>query len=188
MVETCAVILALAYLLLATRENILCWHCAFISSAIYVALNWQAKLPMVSALSVYYMGMAVYGWYQWRHGGRQQAGVRIHTLSARRHLLIFGLILTLSAVSGYLLDRYTQTVWPYVDSFVTWGSVITTYLVTKKILENWLYWILIDSIGISLYIKGGLHQTALLLLIYVVICVYGYFSWRELRRQQVTDG
>jgi nicotinamide mononucleotide transporter len=90
--EGVAVVLAIAYLLLATRENLLCWYCAFVSAAIYTLLFWDVRLLMDSALNVYYMGMAVYGWQQWRFGGTQHDGIAIRTLSIPNHLTIFVVI------------------------------------------------------------------------------------------------
>jgi nicotinamide mononucleotide transporter len=177
--ETGAVSLAIAYLLLATRENIICWYCAFVSTVIYTALFWQVSLLMESALNIYYMGMAVYGWHQWRSGGQGHHGVVIRTLCRRRHLQILMLIATLTVISGYALSNATQAAWPYVDSFTTWASVITTIMVAKKILENWLYWFVIDSVSIPLYIERGLHLTAILFAAYLVIVVIGYLTWRK---------
>ena len=71
--EAFAVFLAIAYLLLAVRENILCWYCALFSTAIYIFLFWNVSLLMESALNVYYLLMAVYGWYQWKYGGTNLA-------------------------------------------------------------------------------------------------------------------
>lgn len=177
--EVLAVLLAIAYLLLAARENVLCWYCALISTAIYTALFWDVSLLMESALNVYYMAMACYGWYQWRYGGDLEQGVVIRTLTPSQHLAMIAAILLITAMSGYLLTRFTAAAWPYVDSFTTWASVATTYLVTKKILENWLYWLVIDSISIPLYIDRGLYLTALLFVVYLIIVVFGYFSWRR---------
>jgi nicotinamide mononucleotide transporter len=80
---------------------------------------------------------------------------------------------------AYLLSEHSSAAWPYVDSFTTWASVITTYLVTRKYLQNWLYWIVIDLVSIPLYIDRGLNLTALLFVAYVIIAVIGYFKWRE---------
>jgi nicotinamide mononucleotide transporter len=112
--------------------------------------------------------------------------VEIHCLGLSRHFAIVALILLVTVVSGSLLSRYSDAAWPYVDSFTTWASVITTYMVTRKILENWLYWVLIDAVSIPLYIDRGLTMTALLYAAYVVIAAMGYLSWRRhfLRLQQ----
>jgi nicotinamide mononucleotide transporter len=65
-----------------------------------------------------------------------------------------------------------------VDAFVAWVSVLATWMVARKVLENWLYWIVVDSVAAALYWSQGLHATAVLFVVYVVIAVRGYFTWR----------
>ncbi len=187
--ELTAVVSAIAYLLLAIREKVLCWLFAFLSTAIYTVLFWDVSLLMDSALNVYYMVMAVFGWYQWTHGGGdarstgEQAGtdqhLSIRSMSRHQHGLMITAIVMLSAGSGYLLGEHSHAAWPYIDSFTTWASVITTYLVTRKYLQNWLYWIVIDAVSVPLYIERGLGLTALLFAAYIIMAGLGYFSWRR---------
>jgi len=144
-------------------------------------LFWDVSLLMDSALNVYYMAMAVYGWHQWTRGGANGGGqhaLAVCIMSGRQHLLVVTAIAVLSMVSGYLLSEHSNAAWPYVDSFTTWASVITTYLVTRKYLQNWLYWIVIDAVSVPLYIDRGLELTALLFAAYIIIAFFGYFSWR----------
>ena len=187
--ELVAVILAIAYLLLILRENIWGWYCAFFSTAIYTLLFWEVSLLMDSALNVYYMGMAVFGWWQWQHGdnaGSQQ--LTIKRWAWRKHLIAMAAIVTASLISGYLLDANTEAAWPYLDSFTTWASVFTTWLVTRKILENWLYWIVIDAVACFLYVDRALYLTALLFAAYTLICLFGYARWRRTFQQQNAVG
>mgnify|MGYP001820554280 FL=1 len=181
--EAVAVVFAIAYLLLAVKENILCWLFALLSTAIYTILFWDVSLLMESALNVYYMAMAVYGWQQWtrggKNGGSEPHALGIQSLSVSQHVIVIAAIAVLTLVSGYLLGEHSSAAWPYVDSFTTWASVITTYLVARKYLENWVYWIIIDTVSIPLYIDRGLNLTALLFVAYVVIAVVGYFKWRD---------
>ena len=181
--EMTAVIFAIFYLLLAVKENILCWLFALMSTAIYTVLFWDVSLLMESALNVYYMAMAVFGWYQWTRGGHNGDGephaLAVQSMSARQHALVIIAIVILSSVSGYLLGEHSSAAWPYVDSFTTWASVITTYLVTRKYLQNWLYWIVIDAVSVPLYIDRGLGLTALLFAAYIVIAAFGYLKWRN---------
>jgi len=183
MLEVTAVVFALAYVLLAVKENVLCWLFAFLSTAIYTALFWNVSLLMESALNVYYMAMAVYGWYQWTRGGSngddQPHALAVQSMSIYQHALVIIVITVCSLVSGYLLTEHSSAARPYIDSFTTWASVVTTYLVARKYLQNWLYWIVIDTVSIFLYIDRGLHLTALLFVAYVVIALTGYFKWRE---------
>jgi len=177
--EAAAVILAIAYLLLAVRENILCWYCALVSTTIFTFLFWDVSLLMESALNVYYIFMAIYGWHQWKFGGSKISGIFISSLGLRGNILIITIILIATLVSGWLLSQNTNAAWPYVDSFITWASVVTTFMVVKKILENWLYWLVIDSISIPLYIDRGLYLTAILFMAYIVIVILGYLNWRQ---------
>ena len=181
--EAAAVILAIAYLLLAVRENILCWLFAFISTAIYTVLFWDVNLLMDSALNVYYMAMAIYGWYQWGHGGtngdEQAQALAVRSMSGQQHFLVITAIAILSLSSGYLLAEYSTAAWPYVDSFTTWGAIVTTWMVARKIIQNWHYWFIIDSVSVYLYVSRGLWLTALLFVLYLVLIVIGYREWRK---------
>ena len=177
--ETLAVALGISYLLLAMRENSLCWYCAFFSTAIYVYIFGDVSLYMESALNVYYMGMAVYGWLQWQKGGANHSGVEIVIWTAKHHIICVLVILIASVISGYLLSVNTDARLPYLDSFTTWASVLTTVMVARKVLENWLYWIVINSVSIYLYIDRDLDQTAAMFTLYLVLSVLGYVAWKK---------
>jgi len=184
--ETLAVVLAIAYLLFAIKENSLCWYCAFFSTAIYIWIFGDVSLYMESALNAYYMLMAVYGWYQWQRGGQQQTGLQISRWSLASHIFALGIILIATVISGYLLAGNTDARLPYLDSFTTWASVVTTVMVARKIIENWLYWVVIDAASIYLYLDRGLYQTAGLFVLYIVLAVVGYIVWIKTYREQST--
>jgi len=177
--EWLAVVLALGYLLLAVRQNPWCWVCAAASSAIYFVLFARAGLFMQSALQVFYIAMAVYGWYAWR-GGRdaQAAPLEVSTWTPTTHLMAIGAALLATAVNGWLLAPVGGGATPYVDALVAWVSVLATWMVARKILENWLYWIVIDLVAAGLYWTQGFHATTVLFLVYVAIAVRGFQAWR----------
>ncbi|MAD47414.1 MAG: nicotinamide mononucleotide transporter [Oceanospirillaceae bacterium] len=174
--EIIAVALGIAYLLLAMKQNILCWYAAFFSTIIFIWLFWDVSLLMDSALNVYYLIMAVYGWWQWRRGVTQPE-LPISVWSARRHLLVIAGVIAASLVSGWLLSHYTSAAYPYWDSFTSWGAVVTTYMVARKVLENWLYWIVIDTIAGILYFNKELYLTSALMVVYVILVIIGWFRW-----------
>jgi nicotinamide mononucleotide transporter len=175
--EALAVVLGVLYLLLAMRENLWCWYAAFASTAIFLVLFWRVNLLMESALQVYYLGMAVYGWWQWQHGGSASEELAISRWGRRQHLYAVTAILAASIMSGLLLRNLTDAALPFLDSFTTWGSVLTTWMVARKVLENWLYWLVIDSVSIYLYLDRGLYLTALLFALYIIIVLFGYRAW-----------
>ena len=176
--EAGAVALGVAYLLLAAREKILCWPAAFLSTALSVYVFWNVALLMESALNLYYMGMAAYGWRQWRRGG-PGGKAPVRRWSAGAHALAIGGVLAAALVSGRVLAASTEAAWPYLDSFTTWASVLTTFMVARKILENWIYWFVIDAVSIFLYLDRGLYFYSALFAAYLVICVLGFLSWRR---------
>lgn len=208
--EHIAVALGIIYLLLAMQQNQWCWYAAFVSTLIYTFLFWDASLLMESGLQIYYLLMAVYGWMQWRgqalnsgspdtqsknrklNVASQRKELAISTWTARQHGLAIGGVLLLAYISGTLLANNTQAAFPYLDSFTTWAAVLTTYMVTRKVLENWIYWFVIDGLSIFLYLDRGLYPTAGLFVVYEVIVVIGYIRWRKdylaqaLRQSDVT--
>ena len=179
-----AVIFAVAYLVLAVKENSLCWYAAGISTLIFLFIFWDVKLYMESGLQIYYLAMAFYGWYQWRGANRETANLRVSKWRAKQHVIALALIATLTFISGSLLNSGTDANLPYLDSFTTWASVVTTFMVARKILENWFYWLVIDSVSIYLYLDRELYFTSLLFAIYIVIIFFGWFAWNRSYRQR----
>ncbi|MEN1728389.1 MAG: nicotinamide riboside transporter PnuC [Pseudomonadota bacterium] len=182
--EMLAVGLALAYLVLVVRQNPWCWAAALVSTAIYAVLFWDVSLLMQSGLNAYYMAMAVYGWWHWRHGGEAEQAAAIVRWTSWLHGLMLVLIVFIAGLSGYLLDRYTDAALPYLDAVVTWSAVLTTFMVARKVLENWLYWWVINSLAIVLFLDRGLVLTAALHAAYLMIAVVGWRQWlRDYRAQ-----
>jgi nicotinamide mononucleotide transporter len=177
--ELVAVLLALAYLVLAIRENVACWIAAILSTSIYIVLMFQVGLYMESALQLFYIAMAVYGWYSWTHGEGPGHKLEVSSWPLSRHAGPLSMILLLSLGSGYLLENFSDAALPYLDSFTTWGAIVTTWMVARKIIQNWHYWFIIDSVSVYLYISRGLWLTALLFMVYLVLIVIGYRQWRK---------
>ena len=182
LLEVFAVIFAIAYLLLAVRQNILCWYAALLSTSIYIYLYWDVSLYMESILNIYYILMAIYGWINWSNR-KEKINLFIKEWSLKKHFASVIFIIVLSLLSGLLLNN-TEAARPYLDSFTTWGSVFTTYMVTQKILSNWLYWLVINGVGIFLNIDKELYLTALLLLSYQVISILGFINWQKSYHEQ----
>ena len=173
--EALAVILAIAYLVLAIRENRFCWPAGIGSSLLYLSVFYDAGLYMQSALQLFYVAMGGYGWWAWRPASAEPPAV--HRWPLRWHAAAISSIAALSASSGWLLAHYTAAASPYVDSFVTWSAVLTTWMVARKLLENWLYWFVIDAVTLVLALRSGLHLTAALFTLYLVLVVVGWRAW-----------
>jgi nicotinamide mononucleotide transporter len=175
--ELTAVVAAILYLVLAIRQNIWCWLFAGLSTALYVVLFIDAKLYMESLLHVFYFAMAVYGFRVWRVHGRSMSGPRVIRWPLPVHGVAILAILVLSGITGFVLARSTDAGFPYVDSMTTFAAFWTTFLVARKVLENWWYWLVIDAVSIWLYWERGLELTALLFVAYVVMIPFGLVAW-----------
>ena len=184
--ELSAVMLAIAYLILAIRQNIWCWLCAGISTAIYIYLFADAKLYMESFLNVFYFVMAIYGWYVWHLGKSGDHELPVSVWPGSVHLTAIAVIVAMSFASGFLLERFTDAKFPYLDSMTTWSAIWATFLVARKVLENWWYWLVIDTVSIFIYWARDLELTSLLFVIYVILVPIGWLSWTRSYRQQVT--
>ena len=177
--EIAAVIFAILYLILAVKQNILCWISGIISSILYFFIMRSAGLYMEAYLQIFYVFMGFYGWSQWKKEAINKENFVVHTWSKLNHFFALSIILMLSFFSGTLLSSFTDSAVPFLDAFVTWGAVVATYMVAKKLLENWIYWLVIDSISIFLFISRDLFPTAFLFGIYIIIIIYGYRSWSK---------
>jgi nicotinamide mononucleotide transporter len=177
-VELLAVALAVSYLLLAIGQRLSCWLAAFISSVLYVWVLFSARLYMESVLNGYYAAMAIYGFWQWQHG-RGGAALAVNRWPAARHASAALIIVALSLVSSFFLRRYTPAALPFPDSMVAWSSVFATFLVARKVYENWHWWLVIDSVSVYLYYSRHLYATMLLFALYLILIVIGMREWRR---------
>jgi nicotinamide mononucleotide transporter len=177
-VEIIAAALAVVYLVLAIRQQISCWVAAFVSSCLYVWVLFGARLYMESALNAFYAAMAIYGFWQWQQG-RGGAALAVCRWPIARHAAGFLGVIALSAFSYYFLRRFTPAAWPFVDSMVAWSSVFATFLVARKVYENWHWWLIIDSVSLCLYFTRHLYLTTLLFGFYLVLIVIGMRQWRR---------
>ena len=183
-IEGISVLFGVAYIILAARKNVWCWLMGIISSLLGVWLFYQTRLYAEAFLFSYYVVIGFYGWFAWRNA--EKAGILpIITWSGLRHTMVIGTGIALFLLVWWILHNFTDAVMPLLDSFTTVFSFIATWMVAKRVLENWLYWIVIDAFTIYLYLSRGLELYAILSLVYTILAVYGFFHWRKDYRQQI---
>ncbi|KGJ97682.1 nicotinamide riboside transporter PnuC [Colwellia psychrerythraea] len=189
--ELTAMLLSLAYVILAARGSLWCWPAAFISTALYTYIFYDVLLLMDSALNAYYLFMAVYGYWQWskniNNSANKKVELAIVSWGLSWHVKACLVLAVIATILGYLMATYTPADFAYLDSFTTVYAVFATYLITQKVLENWLYWIVIDLISIYLYIEKGLIPTTVLFIIFVIVAGYGYIKWLKSYKQSAID-
>jgi nicotinamide mononucleotide transporter len=187
--ETAAVLFGLIYIVLAARENVWCWLWGIVSCLLWAwAAYYLYALILDSILQIFYVGMSVAGFWQWLRGGRDSGVLRIRSLPWCWHLWLNAAGAVATGVVGYFFDRYTGQAAAYLNAFTTVFSVLTTLLVVRKILENWLYWLVIDAAYIYLYISRGSFLFTILFMVYIVVAVSGYLQWRKNFAQQSATG
>lgn len=174
-------LLSIIYLVLAIKQSLWCWPAAFISTFIYTILFFDASLLMDSFLNFYYLIMAIYGWYSWKYTNiiDKQKELKISSFTFSKNLKDIVLLTLLSLVLGFFMKNYTTADYAYVDTFTTVFAIYSTYLLAKKVIENWIYWIVIDSVSIYIYIAKHFYLTAILFFIYTILAFIAYFEWKK---------
>jgi nicotinamide mononucleotide transporter len=128
---------------------------------------------------VVYLILSIYGWYQWRYGGAQHAGVRVSRASRRLLLASAVAGLVFWAALGTLTSALPGSSLSYLDAALTTTSLVAQWMMTRKILENWVLWIAADIVYVPMFIYKDLHVTAALYAVFLLLAVIGYVSWRR---------
>jgi nicotinamide mononucleotide transporter len=179
--EWIAVCSSIIYVILAAKKLIYCWLFAFISSALYVYICFTANLYLESVLQLFYVVMAIVGFLLWNRSNSGQ----IIKWPVKYHVINLTLSTITALVLGYLFSRFTDQASPYIDASTTIFSLAATFMVTKKVLENWIYWIIIDAISVYLYFSRDLHLTAVLFLVFTILAIAGYMSWNRTYKSEL---
>lgn len=163
---------------LAAKQNIWNWPISIISVGSYAILFYDAKLYGDTVLQFYFLSTAIYGWYYWIKR-KEEKKKPIVKASGNQLLLCFLAIIVLTISIGYLLDSKTNSDVPYIDAFCTSVSFVAQFLMTRKILQNWLLWVFVDICYIPLYIHKDLMLTAVLYFVFAIIAWNGYRDWQK---------
>jgi nicotinamide mononucleotide transporter len=171
--------------ILAARANILTWPTGIINEAAFFILFFQVQLYSDMYLQVYFFGVTIYGWYYWKN---QNGTSSITTLSKQWRLRILLILVVMTLLSGYAMSKvhlYFPDIfshpasYPYWDALTTMSSIVATILLSRKIIETWVLWIVVDIISVVLYLFKGIHLVAIEYLIFLIICVVGFKNWRN---------
>jgi len=163
---------------LSTRQNIWSWPTAIVNVALYTFVFYQGRLYGQMGLQPIYLALSVYGWYQWLHGGEQRTELPVSRASPRLLGALGALNLVLWLALAAVL-RQTDAVLPWLDALLTTTSLVAQWMMTRKILENWLVWIALDVVFVPMFISQGLYATALLYAAFLVLALMGFVEWRR---------
>lgn len=185
-VEILGVIFSILYLIFCIRQNILLWPLGIASALLYMVVFYQSKFYADMGLNGYYVVISIYGWFLWRKGSAEGGSkLAVSRLGKRHALILLGFTAAAFAGIGLVLDRYTDSPVPYWDAFTTAVSFTATWLLARKILENWILWIIVDAVSMGLYLYRGLYPTLFLFAIYTTMAVIGYLKWSRTYKTSV---
>lgn len=176
--ELAAVAFGLAYIVLAIREHRACWLAGGVSTAIYAVVFWRAGLPMQAVLQIVYVAMSAWGWMAWGRAGAEAAP---RSWPFRRHAAAVAGVGLATALSVPLLAKYSLAAAPVADALGFWASLVATWLLARRVIDTWAWWIVIDAGLAALFAWQGLVPTAALYLAYVLLAAAGWRSWRRSR-------
>ena len=182
LLEWITFVAALAYVYFAAQKKIVTWVFGLISVGLTFYLDVIGKLYIESGLQVFYFVMAIYGWINWKKAEKND--LPIARWSIQLHLLNIFASAWLALLVGYLFANYTEQSTPYLDAFTTCFSLVATFMVVKRVIENWLYWIFINMGMVVLYLNNGYEILALQYGLFVILAIYGYWSWNKALKQQ----
>jgi len=164
---------------LAARQNVWTWPIALVSVFCYFVFFYQIRLYADMWLQVFFLGSNLYGWYEWLHGGKNKSELPVSRLKIKQVGLVFLTGVVISGVLALYFQSFTDASYPWLDSVLAAFSVLAQILLTRKKIENWIIWFLVDIVYVGLYWKKEAHLTAGLYFVFLIIAVQGYIEWKK---------
>ncbi len=183
-IEAVAVIFGVICVWLTIRQNIWCWPTGLVQVALYIVIFYQVKLYSDLILHVIYVFLQIYGWYHWHQGGKDCKALPVSMLGLRARVIWPAVAVFGTLGWGFLMATFTDAAVPYGDAFTTVASLIAQWLMARKKLESWLFWISVDVVAIGIYWHKSLHLTSGLYAVFLVLATLGWFAWRKSLREQ----
>ncbi len=180
-IEILGTITGIIYVYLSIKQNIWSWFFGIINSLLYIYINFSAELYANMNLQVYYVIISVYGWYHWLYGAKEigEKELPVSTTTFRLSMWLSLVTLALFVFLIFFLKRFTQSQLPMVDALTTAASIVATWMLTRKLIEQWIIWVVVDVISIGMYIYLQLYATSILFTVYTILAISGYYQWKK---------
>jgi nicotinamide mononucleotide transporter len=183
-IEAVASVCGLLCVWLTVRQNIWCWPVGLVMVTLYAWIFYQARLYSDVLLQLIYIVLQFYGWAQWLRGGPRESPLPVTRLTGSSLAIWLAVGGVGTALLGGLMARLTNAALPYWDAAITVLSLIAQYLLARKVLENWLFWITVDVLAIGVYAVKELYLTAVLYAVFLVLATWGWIAWRQCQAAQ----
>ncbi len=178
-IEIVGAVLGLAFLYLEIKENKWLWPVGILTSVLYIYVFFVEKLYADMSLQFYYVFISVYGWVLWSKGVNAQNKLPVINLKRNLFIILFFISVLIYVLISYVLVNFTDSAVPYWDAFTTALSIVATWMLAKKILEQWLVWVVVNAVSLALYIYKGMYPTTVLFFFYTVLAAVGYIKWKK---------
>lgn len=177
--EIVAALFGVVSVFLSVRQNIWSWPTAIVNVGMYIVVFYRSKLYSDTGLQVVYVVLNFYGWYQWLYGGKNRTELPVTRTSGRLAAILVVIGAVTAMALGTFVSYSTDASLPYVDALTTSTSLVAQWMMTRKLLENWIVWVSVDVVYIGMYIYKDLHVTAVLYAVFLALSVMGYMQWKR---------
>lgn len=187
LIEIVAAVSGLLCVILTIKEKVASWPIGLVQVGLYIYIFWSVKLYSDAMLQVFFVITSIYGWYKWLYGGEQHTELKVSAQNKKEFLKWIWICMTITPAWGIIMKNYLNAAAPIPDSFILVASIIATYLMAKKKLECWFYWISVDVIAIGVYFYKKLYITSGLYAIFLVLAIIGLKTWRKSHVKVLAD-
>lgn len=184
--EYFGVITGLLYLILEIKQHKAMWVVGFLTSLVYVFVFFFSKIYADMGLNIYYVAISIYGFWKWKQTDKTAIEEKAEEKTILfRHItrsLLAGIIIAIVAIYGliyFVLHNYTDSPIPMGDAFTTSVGIVATWMLARRIIEHWIFWVIVNFVSVYLYYLRGLYPTMFLYICYAILAIAGYFTWKK---------
>jgi nicotinamide mononucleotide transporter len=186
-IEFVAFLLGIWGVWLEAKQKALCWPVGLLNIILSIIVFYESRLYADVLLQIFYIIITFFGWYYWLYGGKNKTKLKISKIPLKEFIPLIISALLFGWLIGYLFSKYTNAALPYWDSFSFTGGIIGTYILAKKYIENWMIWIIINVLCTGIYLYKELYFFTIQYFIFIILAVYGYYSWKKDMKKAETE-
>jgi nicotinamide mononucleotide transporter len=170
---------------LLIRQNIWNWPVGIANNVFYIVIFFNSGLYADMSVQFVYIAVAIYGWWNWLHGGIDHSELKVARTSRAGLLGYMALAAAGTAALYWILRRFTPSTVPFADGLTSSLFLTAQYMMSRKLIENWWFWIVGDVLVIGLYIYKHLYLTSVLYVIFLAMCVAALVEWERAAKKRV---
>ena len=168
-----------------TRQSMWAWPSGLINVVLFIVLFWKSQLYGETGLQVVFVVLQIYGWWCWWRGTGTGDALPITRTSPRLWTVLAAVSVAGIVPLGLFLQHWTTSNTPWWDAVPTILSLVAQWMISKKKLENWYVWIVVDVFSIPLFAYKELYLVSILYAVFLVLCILGVRTWTKTYRSSV---